>query len=149
MYRKGVSALIVNKKNEFLIVNLISFEEKYYAIPGGGLEEGEILEESVYKEIKEELGIDPQSLELIDVNKKSLKTIFKFPKIDRQGNEYLGSERYFFAFRFMGSDDDIQLDPDDVRTYKWVRFSDLGRYLLFDNQLADTKEKIKEMFELF
>jgi len=146
MYRKGVSALIVNKKNEFLIVNLVSFEEKYYAIPGGGLDNGETLEEAIYREIKEELGIDPQSLELIGANKKSLKTTFKFFKIDRQGNEYHGSERYFFAFRFVGSDDDIQLAENEVRAYKWVPFSDLNKYLLFDNQLTDTIEKIKEMF---
>ena len=39
MYRKGVSALIMNKNKELLLVNLMSFEEKYFAIPGGGLEE--------------------------------------------------------------------------------------------------------------
>lgn len=41
MYRKGVSSLIINSKQEFLLVNLQSFKEIYFAIPGGGLEEGE------------------------------------------------------------------------------------------------------------
>ena len=39
MYRKGVSALIINGKQEFLVVNLKSFEDKYFSIPGGGIEE--------------------------------------------------------------------------------------------------------------
>ena len=146
MYRKGVSALIINTKNEFLLVNLISFEEKYYAIPGGGVEENETLEDSVYREIKEELGINPSSLEKIGASANPLKTTFKFPKINKKGKEYIGSERHFFAFRFTGSDDEIKLAENEVRAYKWVPFSDLNKYLLFDNQLEDTTGKIEEMF---
>ncbi|MCK9273223.1 NUDIX domain-containing protein [Candidatus Gracilibacteria bacterium] len=146
MYRKGISALIVNAKNDFLLVNLISFEEKYYAIPGGGVEANETLEDASYREIKEELGINSSSLELIGTSPNPLQFIFKVPKINKEGKEYIGSERYFFAFRFIGSDDEIQLAKDEVRAYKWVPFSALNQYLLFDNQLADTIEKIKEIF---
>lgn len=145
MYRKGVSALIINSKNEFLLVNLISFEEKYFAIPGGGVEEGESLKDAVYREIKEELNINHSSLELIGVSNDSLKTTFKTPKISKQGITYIGSERFFFAFRFTGSDDEIQLTEDEVRMCKWVPFANLGQYLLFDNQLEDTVNKIKEI----
>ncbi len=52
MYRKGVSALILNTKKEFLLVNFNSFEDKYFAIAGGGVEEGESLNVAVYREIK-------------------------------------------------------------------------------------------------
>jgi ADP-ribose pyrophosphatase YjhB (NUDIX family) len=52
MYRKGVAALIINDNQELLLVNLISFEEKYFAIHGGGSEKGESLEDTVYREIK-------------------------------------------------------------------------------------------------
>jgi ADP-ribose pyrophosphatase YjhB (NUDIX family) len=90
MYRKGISALIINDKQEFLLLNLESFEEKYFAISGGGLEENETLEESCYREIKEEAG--------------------------------------------------------EVRSYKWVKYADLKDYLLFENQLEDTQEKIRELF---
>lgn len=37
MFRTGVSALILNESDEPLLVNLESFEEQYFAIPGGGL----------------------------------------------------------------------------------------------------------------
>ena len=65
MFRKGVSALIINKKQELLLVNLESFEPHFFAIPGGGIEEGESKEEAVYREIGEELGIEEKSLKLI------------------------------------------------------------------------------------
>lgn len=146
MYRKGVSALIINSKNDFLLVNLVSFEEKYFAIPGGGAEEDESLEDSVYREIKEELNIDSSSLELIGVSTESLKTTFKTPKTSKQGITYIGSERFFFAFKFINSDDEIQPTEDEVRIYKWVPFENLDQFLLFDNQLEDTVNKIKELF---
>lgn len=44
LFRKGVSALIINRNQELLLVNLQSFETKFYVIPGGGIEEGEIQE---------------------------------------------------------------------------------------------------------
>ncbi len=148
MYRKGVSALIINSKDEFLIVNLNSFEEQFYAIPGGGVEEGESLEEAAYREVKEELGIDAKSLELIGKGEVPLQFTFKTPKV-KNGVEIIGSERHFFGFKFIGDDNEIKLQEDEVRAYKWVPFAELDKFLLFDNQLAETSEKLVELFPQF
>ncbi len=146
MFRKGVSALIINKKQEFLLVNLESFEPHFFAIPGGGLENNETLEDAAYREIEEELGINKKSLEFIGQCKEPLQFKFKTIKLNRDGKEYEGSERYFFGFRFIGNDDEIKLQEFEVRAYKWVSFNDLKDYLLFDNQLEETSEKLLELF---
>lgn len=148
MYRKGVSALIVNKSNEFLLVNLESFEDKYFAVPGGGVEGNETLEAAVYREIQEELGIEKKSLELVGQGDTPLCFAFKVIKVARDGKEYEGSERHFFGFRFIGNDDEIKLQKGEVRSYKWVPFGKLHTHLLFDDQLKDTSEKIAEIFPL-
>lgn len=149
MYRKGISALIINKNKEFLLVNLKSFEDKYFAIPGGGVEEGETLEEAAYREVKEELGIEKSSLEYVDKSSQPLKFKFKVIKMTREGVEYEGSERNFFGFNFIGDDDEIKLQESEVRAYKWVPFAELNNHLLFDNQLEETSEKILEIFPFF
>ena len=146
LFRKGVSALIMNSKNEFLLVNLISFKDHFFAIPGGGVVEDESLEDAVYREIQEELGITKQSLELVGFCKESLKLLFKTKKLQRDGVEYDGSERYFFGFRFIEDDDVIKLQESEIRSYKWVPYKNLKDYLLFDDQLKNTKEKIIELF---
>ena len=146
MYRKGVSALIVNKNNEFLLVNLTSFKEMYFAILGGGIDGDESLEECVYREIREEIGIEKESFELVGASKESLKVKFK---LNKDGKEYEGSERYFFGFNFIGNDNQIRLKDDEVRSYVWVPFSKLKEYLLFDNQLRETSEKVFEIFPHF
>ena len=148
MYRKGVSALIINKKEEVLLVNLESFEEKYFAIPGGGLDEGETLEDAAYREIREELGIEKQSLELMGKSDTPLRVTFKKIKLNRDGKEFIGSDRYFFGFRFIGTDDEIKIREGEVRSFKWVAMKNLENCLLFDHQLEETVEKITEIFPL-
>jgi len=145
-FRKGVSALIINNKNEFLLVNLESFKAHFFTIPGGGIDQEETLEDAVYREIQEELGIIRQSLELVGICEESLKIIFKTSKLQRDGIEYDGSERCFFGFKFIGNDSEIKLQEGEVRSYKWVSYGKLKNYLLFDDQLKDTQEKILELF---
>ncbi len=146
MYRKGVSAIVINKKNEFLLVNLESFEDKYFAIPGGGVEQKESLKDAVYRELNEELGIKEKNLQIMGQSDIPVRFKFKEIKMNRDGIEYEGSERYFFGFRFVGDEKTIIPNPGEVRTYKWVSYGDLKNYLLFDNQLPETSEKIKEIF---
>ena len=102
MYRKGVSALIINKDKEFLLLNLESFEEKYFAILGGGLEGDETLEQAVYREIREEVGVEKESLLFVNKSNNPLRFKFKEIKMFRDGKEYEGSERHFFGFNFIG-----------------------------------------------
>lgn len=146
MYRKGVSALIINQKNELLLVNLKSFEDKYFAVTGGGVESEETLEDAAYREIREELNMGKRSLQLVGQSEIPVRFKFKEIKLARNGKEYEGSERYFFGFLFLGNNNEIKLHEEEVRTYKWVPFAQLKNYLLFDNQLQETQEKILEIF---
>ena len=147
MFRKGVSAIIINDKDEFLLVNLESFENKYFAIPGGGVEDEETLKDAVYRELKEELEINEKHLKIVGQSNIPIRFKFKVIKMNRGGKDYEGSERYFFGFKFIGNDKDIKLKENEVRAYKWVPIERLRDYLLFDNQLQETLEKIKEIFK--
>lgn len=146
MYRKGVSVIIINDKNEFLLVNLESFEEKYFAIPGGGVEPEETLEDAVYRELNEELGIEQKHLQIVGKSDIPVKFKFKEIKMNRDGVEYDGSERFFFGFKFIGDEKNVIPTPGEVRSCKWIVYEELKNYLLFDNQLRDTLEKIKAIF---
>ena len=147
MFRKGVSSIIINNKNQFLLVNLESFEEKYFAIPGGGVEQGETLKDAVYRELDEELGIKEKHLQIMGQSDIPVRFKFKVIKMNRDGIEYEGSERYFFGFRFIGDEKIIIPKSGEVRSYRWIAYNELKNYLLFDNQLQETSEKIKEIFD--
>lgn len=98
MYRKGVAALIMNTRGELLLVNLTSFEEKYFAVPGGGQDEGETLLDAAYREIKEELNIDKSDLELVGSSDTPAVFDFKESALFRDGVTYMGQEKYYFLY---------------------------------------------------
>lgn len=146
MYRKGVSALIKNKNNQFLLVNLQSFNKKYYAVLGGGVEPNESLKNAVYREIYEEVGIKKQQLKLVGKSTKPLYFNFKEIIINKGGNTYKGSKRYFFGFLFLGNKTHIKINKNEVRQCRWVKFSNLQKYLLFKDQYKDTVYYINKIF---
>jgi len=144
-FRKGSAALVVNSRNEFLLVNLESFKDKYFTVAGGGQDSGESLLETTYRELKEELNISKEDLEFVGECNNPI--VFYFNEtIIKEGIEYTGSEKFYFGFRFIGDEKIIIPNSGEVRSYKWVTYSELKNYLLFDNQLQETLEKIKEIF---
>lgn len=145
MFRKGSAVIIINSDKEFLLVNLEAFEEKNFAIPGGGQDLNESLLECAYREIKEELNIEKAALEYINESTNPLKFYFRSPQV-RDGVEYVGSERHYFGFKFIGENSGIIPMSGEVRSHKWVKYEDLKNYLLFEQQLEDTQIRIIEIF---
>ena len=147
MFRKGTASLIMNNKNEFLVVSLEAFEENNFAIPGGGQDKNETLIDCAYREIKEELNIDKEDLEYVNKSNNTLKFYFRAPQV-KEGIEYVGSEKHYFGFKFIGEDTKIIPMLGEVRNFKWVKYSDLKDYLLFEQQLEDTELRINEIFNI-
>ena len=51
-------AAIIIKDDKILLIHRIKNGQEYYVFPGGGVKEGESLEEALIREIKEELSLD-------------------------------------------------------------------------------------------
>ncbi len=66
----GVGALIMNQQNRILLTKrgpLAKNEVGTWEIPGGAVEFGETLEKALKREVKEELGIEIEIVELLQV----------------------------------------------------------------------------------
>jgi mutator protein MutT len=61
--RIRVGAIILNKKNELLLVNHCKRGKSYWLFPGGGVEYGETIEEALKRELIEELSIKLNKIE--------------------------------------------------------------------------------------
>ena len=72
MYRKGVACIIVNKNNEILLINLMSFEYQYFSLPGGGIDNGETKIDALKRELFEELGLEDNKYIIIKEDAKKL-----------------------------------------------------------------------------
>lgn len=84
--------------------------QEYYTFPGGGLEEGETLEEGVIREIKEEFGIDVEVI-------KELYTM---------ESEKFSQKEYFYLCEYIGGKFGTGDGPEFSNNPK---YADSGEYL--------------------
>ena len=84
--------------------------QEYYTFPGGGLEEGETLEEGTIREIKEEFGID-------------VKVVKKLYELE---SEKFNQKEYFFLCEYIGGKFGTGEGPEFSNNPKYI---DSGKYL--------------------
>ena len=107
--------------------------QEYYTFPGGGLEEGETLEEGTIREIKEEFGID-------------VKVVKKLYELESQK---FNQKEYFFLCEYIGGKFGTGEGPEFSNDPKYI---DSGKYLPEIIKKEDVKNipllppQIKEKF---
>ena len=107
--------------------------QEYYTFPGGGLEEGETLEEGTIREIKEEFGID-------------VKVVKKLYELESQK---FNQKEYFFLCEYIGGEFGTGEGPEFSNNPKYI---DSGKYLPEIIKKEDVKNipllppEIKEKF---
>lgn len=69
----GSAGICINEQMEILMVK--SFDSQGWAVPSGGIEEGETPEECCVREVKEETGYDVKVIEQINVKRTIIKGI--------------------------------------------------------------------------
>ncbi|HYD03987.1 MAG TPA: NUDIX domain-containing protein [Alphaproteobacteria bacterium] len=127
-YRKGVQAYII-KDNKILIVTEIEFP-KFWKVPSGGMDPGEKPEETVKREMHEELNIH------IDIIKKcSFKNKYYWPDnvVKRSGYKYKGQEQYIFIAQ-MKEGEKIKHNQKEIKSCKWIKFREINKYFSIDSQ---------------
>lgn len=84
--------------------------QEYYTFPGGGLEEGETLEEGTIREIKEEFGID-------------VKVVKKLYELE---SKRFNQKEYFFLCEYVSGKFGTGQGPEFSNNPKYI---DSGKYL--------------------
>lgn len=144
MYRKKAAAVVINDEGKFLLLQLQIYDVHQWNIPGGGIDEGETPEETILRELKEELGCE--KFEILE--RSPVPNRYDWPQevVDRRfadtGTLYLGQDCTQFVVRFLGEDSDIQLQDKEIRKHIWVSLDDLKSHLVFPGQWENIKKVI-------
>ena len=133
----GVGAVIICKGKILLEKRKGEPGRGKWSIPGGLVELGERIEETVIREVKEETGLDVESPELIDV-------------VDNISVDDDGRVRYHFVIAdyFVKLKGGTLKAADDAEELRWVAFNQVEKYDLtktFRGFFERNREKLEKL----
>ena len=105
----GATLLVLNKKNHLLMIKRT--DNNRWGVPGGAMELGESLEETVKREVREEIGVDVKDLELFGVY-SGQELYYKYPS---------GAEVYNVSVVYIirNFNEEVIVNPDEHSEYKY------------------------------
>jgi len=149
-YRQGVIGIITNNRDQFLLVQMVTYGEGQWRFPGGGVDEGETHQQALLRELKEELDTDK-----FEIIKESTQLVeYDWPlnvvidQIKNKNRFFRGQQQKQFLVNFVGETEDIKPDPSELRAIKWVDYNDLPSHFVFDNQWGVAEKTIKELLQV-
>ena len=123
-YRANVGIVITNDKKQILLAK--RFKQNGWQLPQGGIDEDETELDALYRELQEEVGLDPSHVTLIAKTPKWLRYELPDEHVRRtQKPKCIGQKQVWYLLKLDASDDEISLDlHDDVEfdDWKWVDY---------------------------
>ena len=147
-YRENVGIVICNDQRKVLWARRTG--EEAWQFPQGGINKGESAEEAMYRELKEEVGLDPHNVEILARTKGWLK--YDVPKswIRRDCRDrYRGQKQIWFLLRLTGKDSDVFLkntEKPEFDDWRWDSFWAPVDQII-DFKKAVYEQALKELFE--
>jgi len=139
-YRPNVGIVILNDNNKVLWAKRAA--EDAWQFPQGGINEGESLEEAMYRELMEEVGLSPNHVEIIGQTKDWLRYDVPRQWVRRDGYaRYRGQKQIWFLLKFIGKDSDILLTNSQNPEFDSWRWDDFWSPL---QQVIDFKREVYE-----
>jgi putative (di)nucleoside polyphosphate hydrolase len=107
-FRPNVGIILCNARNEVFWGKRI--REYAWQFPQGGIKRGETLEDAMYRELHEEIGLRPEHVVILGRTKNWLHYEVPTQWIKREWRgSYRGQKQIWFLLRFVGRDNDISL----------------------------------------
>ena len=111
--------MIINKDKEILVGRRLDHPSGFWQMPQGGIDDNENPEDAVWREMMEEIGTN--EVELIKISNQWVS--YEIPEETLKtlpwGNKYIGQIQKWFAFKFLGEDNDINVKTDDPEFSEW------------------------------
>lgn len=145
-YRQGVIAIVLDKDNNFLLVQKNKYKDNEWNFLGGGREKGESLEKNLFRELREETGAENEDFEIIGISSNKIEYDYPADTASKiHGGKYRGQSYDQIILRFTGNKEDLKFNPKEFKKHKWVQADELKKHLIFPNQYRDHKKAIDEI----
>jgi putative (di)nucleoside polyphosphate hydrolase len=123
-FRHGIGIILVNSKRQVFLAKRVG--KIAWQFPQGGLKREETLEEGMYRELKEEIGLKADDVKIIAVTRRWLR--YRLPK--RLVRHYskpvcIGQKQKWFLLQLVNKDAHINLletDTPEFDSWAWVSY---------------------------
>ncbi|STX30209.1 (di)nucleoside polyphosphate hydrolase [Legionella beliardensis] len=132
-YRLNVGIILVNDSGRVFWGRRNGHDA--WQFPQGGLIAGETPLEAMYRELREEIGLDKDDVEIIGVTKRWLK--YRLPKqYLRHGSEPLviGQKQKWYLLRLTACEQKVRLDLSDspeFDSWRWIDYHEPQEQVIF------------------
>lgn len=131
-FRNGVVSVIINSKNEILVIKEI-YEKNWYRFPQGGVEKNEDPQNSLLREIYEETGFSNVKIlgtaDKISSHYWPMDKWCDIPKYKRNYNQKFCGQKQTIYFLKTTSDEIFNSHEQEIIDHKWVKKEDLIKYI--------------------
>lgn len=125
-YRPGVGVMLVDGRGEVFVARRIDMDDEAWQMPQGGIDEGESPRQAALRELAEEIGTS--EVRIIAESEDWLSYDFPDELVGRAwGGRYRGQRQKWFLARYLGRDEDIDLDTGqpEFSHWKWLPMTEL------------------------
>ena len=132
-YRLNVGIILLNESNR------VFWGKRYghdaWQFPQGGLASGETPTEALFRELREEIGLERADVEVLGVTKRWLK--YRLPEqYLRHGTDPLviGQKQKWFLLRLVSHEQKIRLDlshSPEFDSWRWIDYKDPQKLFIF------------------
>lgn len=132
-YRLNVGIILVNDAGRSFWGKRLGHDS--WQFPQGGLATGETAEEAMIRELREEVGLEPDDIKILGVTRRWLK--YRLPKqYLRHGSSPLviGQKQKWFLLRLTASEQKIRLDLSDspeFDSWRWIDYHEPEEHVIF------------------
>ncbi|HEV8391043.1 MAG TPA: RNA pyrophosphohydrolase [Dongiaceae bacterium] len=139
-YRPGVGIMLVNQKGQVFVAQRIDNPGPAWQMPQGGIDKREEPLQAAWREMREEIGTD--RARFIGESRDWLSydlPVELVPQLWR--GKFRGQRQKWFAFRFLGTDRDINIQTEhpEFSSWRWAGLEELaGLIVPFKRALYDS-----------
>ncbi|MEO0500889.1 MAG: RNA pyrophosphohydrolase [Pseudomonadota bacterium] len=119
-YRPCVGIMLLNAAGEVFTARRLDNPADYWQMPQGGIDPGESPRTAALRELEEETGIRPGSVDILSESANWLHYDLPDELVGKMwGGRFCGQSQRWFAMRFLGRDVDIDIETEHPEFSEW------------------------------
>ena len=122
-FRPNVGIILANEQGQVLWAKRVG--QDAWQFPQGGIESHEAPEEALYRELREEIGLGEDSVEVVGSTKGWLR--YRLPKrmLRQNTSSFVGQKQKWFLLKMLSGDDAVSFEHSEIPEFdlwQWVTY---------------------------